>query len=386
VITFAFYGRVGNLRLQDVAASKAWQLHRALALIEPHDGGFVRQFFDAGVSRMVPWQRRPHAGRLLAALRDPGRGFQAVVIGEPQRAFYANQFSLTYPIFEHFGVGLWVPEVGGPIDPGSEAHDLAMTLFGSQSKGERMRIKTRVRAAMGAQTALQGRFLGGRPPYGYRLVDAGPIPTPPRRAWACACTPWNPTRPPPRSSRGSSACSSTATATWPSPSGAEVTGVCSTTKVDLVRSIGADEVIDYTRDDFADGAQLYDLIVDTAGNRSLSHLRRALTPGGTLVIIGGEGGGRWLEGFDRQILRAPILSALVGQTLRPLVSKERSEDLVTVKQLIEAGKVTPVIDRTYPLSEAPEAIRHLEEGHARGKIVIIRDFIHACLLHRTPAQ
>jgi site-specific DNA recombinase len=138
----------------------------------------VQQFFDAGVSRALPWQRRPHASQLLAALRDPDRGFDAVVIGEPQRAFYGNQFSLTYPVFEHFGVGLWVPEVGGPIDPGSEAHDLAMTLFGSQSKGERMRIKTRVRAAMGAQTALQGRFLGGRPPYGYRLTDAGPHPNP----------------------------------------------------------------------------------------------------------------------------------------------------------------------------------------------------------------
>ena len=152
--------------------------------------------------------------------------------------------------------------------------------------------------------------------------------------------------------------------------GAEVTGVCSTTKVDLVRSIGADHVIDYTREDFADGARHWDLIVDTAGRRSLSQLRRALTPRGTLVIVGGEGGGRWLGGFDRQILRAPILSPLVRQTLRPLTSKERNEDLVVLKELIEAGKVTPVIDRTYPLREAPEAIRHLEQGHARGKIVI----------------
>jgi len=152
--------------------------------------------------------------------------------------------------------------------------------------------------------------------------------------------------------------------------GAEVTGVCSTTKVDLVRSIGADEVINYTREDFANGARRWDLIVDTAGRRSLSHLRRALTPRGTLVIVGGEGGGRWLGGFDRQILRAPILSLLVRQRLRPLVSKERRDDLVVLKELIEAGKVTPVIDRTYPLSEVPEAIRYLEAGHARGKIVI----------------
>jgi NADPH:quinone reductase-like Zn-dependent oxidoreductase len=152
--------------------------------------------------------------------------------------------------------------------------------------------------------------------------------------------------------------------------GAEVTGVCSTTKVELVRSLGADEVVDYTREDFADGARRWDLIVDTAGRRSLSHLRDALTRRGTLVIVGGEGGGRWLGGFDRQILRAPILSLLVRQRLRPLVSKERSGDLVVLKELIEAGKVTPVIDRTYPLSEVPEAIRYLEAGHARGKIVI----------------
>jgi NADPH:quinone reductase-like Zn-dependent oxidoreductase len=152
--------------------------------------------------------------------------------------------------------------------------------------------------------------------------------------------------------------------------GAKVTGVCSTTKLDLVRSIGADEVIDYTREDFADGARHWDLIVDTAGRRSLSQLRRALAPRGALVIVGGEGGGRWLGGFDRQILRAPMVAAFSRQRLRPLVSKERSQDLLVLKELIEAGKVTPVIDRTYPLHEAPEAIRYLEEGHARGKVVI----------------
>ena len=152
--------------------------------------------------------------------------------------------------------------------------------------------------------------------------------------------------------------------------GAQVTGVCSTTKVDLVRSIGADQVVDYTREDFADGARRWDLIVDTAGRRSLSHLRRALAPRGRLVIVGGEGGGRWLGGFDRQILRAPVVSAFSRQRLRPLTSKERRADLVVLKELIEAGKVTPVIDRTYPLREAPQAIRYLEQGHAGGKVVI----------------
>ncbi|MFE7778283.1 NAD(P)-dependent alcohol dehydrogenase [Streptomyces sp. NPDC057445] len=152
--------------------------------------------------------------------------------------------------------------------------------------------------------------------------------------------------------------------------GAEVTGVCSTTKTDLVRSIGADDVIDYTREDFADGARRYDLILDAAGNRSLSHLRRALTRRGTLVIVGGEGGGRWLGGTDR-VLRAVMLSPFVSHRLRGLFSAERGEDLETLRELIEAGKVAPVIDRTYPLSGVPEAMRHLEKNHARGKVVIV---------------
>jgi NADPH:quinone reductase-like Zn-dependent oxidoreductase len=151
--------------------------------------------------------------------------------------------------------------------------------------------------------------------------------------------------------------------------GAQVTGVCSTPQVDLVRSIGADEVIDYTRADVTDGSRQWDLILDTAGHRSLSQLRRALTPTGTLVIVGSEGRGRWLGGFDRS-LRASVLSRFVGQRLRMLASKPRQDDLVVLGELIEAGKLTPVIDRTYPLGEVPEAIRQLEQGHARGKLVI----------------
>ena len=151
--------------------------------------------------------------------------------------------------------------------------------------------------------------------------------------------------------------------------GAEVTGVCSTTKVDMVRSIGADHVIDYTHEDFADGARRYDVILDIGGNASLSRLRRALTPKGTLVIAGGETDGRWLGGSDRQ-LRALLLSPFVGQKLGTFISRENHEDMIVLKELIEAGKVTPVIDRTYPLSEVPEAIRYLEQGHAQGKVVI----------------
>jgi NADPH:quinone reductase-like Zn-dependent oxidoreductase len=151
--------------------------------------------------------------------------------------------------------------------------------------------------------------------------------------------------------------------------GADVTGVCSTAKLELVRSIGADEVVDYTREDFAATGRRWDLILDTAGNRPLSRLRRALTAKGTLVIIGGEGGGRWLGGLDRG-LRAVLLSAFVRQRLRVPISRERTDDLEVLRELIEAGKVTPVLGRSYPLAEAPEAIRQLERGHARGKLVV----------------
>jgi NADPH:quinone reductase-like Zn-dependent oxidoreductase len=139
--------------------------------------------------------------------------------------------------------------------------------------------------------------------------------------------------------------------------------------VDMVRSIGADHVIDYTREDFAEGDKRYDLILDIGGNSSLSRLRRALAPPGTLVIVGGETDERWLGGTDRQ-LRALMLSPFVGQKLGTFVSSENHEDMNVLKELIEAGKVTPIIDRTYPLSEVPEAIRYLEEGRARGKVVI----------------
>ena len=151
--------------------------------------------------------------------------------------------------------------------------------------------------------------------------------------------------------------------------GAVVTGVCSTTKVDLVRSIGADHVIDYTRTDITNTGHRYDVILDTGGHRSLRHLRRALTPRGTLVIVGSETGGRWLGGIDR-LLRAAIISPFVGQKLATLTCSENAQDLIVLTELIESGKVTPVVDRTYPLSETHAAIRYMTEGHARGKVVV----------------
>jgi NADPH:quinone reductase-like Zn-dependent oxidoreductase len=151
--------------------------------------------------------------------------------------------------------------------------------------------------------------------------------------------------------------------------GAEVTGVSSPAKVDLVRSIGADHVLDYTRDDYLDGSKKYDLILDIGGNNRLSRLRRALTTKGTLVIVGGEEGGSVTGGFGRQI-RALLVSMFVSQRLTMLASKERYTDLEALSPFLDSGQLTPVVDRTYTLSEVPDAMRHLEAGLARGKIAI----------------
>jgi site-specific DNA recombinase len=179
---FAFYGRVSTEDQQDPTSSKQWQMSRSTALIEPHGGRVVAEYFDIGQSRSLPWKRRPQSLALLEAFKRPDRGFDAVVIGEPARAFYGGQFGLTFPVFTHYGVELWVPEVGGRVDPGSDAHELVMALYGGMSKGERNRIKIRVRSAMAAQAQQEGRFLGGRPPYGYRLGDAGAHPNPGKAA------------------------------------------------------------------------------------------------------------------------------------------------------------------------------------------------------------
>ena len=151
--------------------------------------------------------------------------------------------------------------------------------------------------------------------------------------------------------------------------GAEVAGVSSTAKLDLVRSLGADHVIDYSGEDFADGEHHYDLILDIAGNPTLSRLRRALTPTGTAVIVGGEHGGRLTGGLDRQF-RAIALSVFVRQRLTFFVSKERGTDLERLTEFIEAGKLTPSIDQTFSLDQVPEAMRNLAAGKVRGKIAI----------------
>lgn len=150
--------------------------------------------------------------------------------------------------------------------------------------------------------------------------------------------------------------------------GGEVTGVASGIKLNLVRAVGADHVIDYDAGDFTDGSRRYDLIIDIGGNRPVASLRRALTPEGTLVIVGGEGSGRWI-GMRRQF-RALVMAPFTRRRLRIFITKQRQDDLQLLAQMIDSGKVTPFIDRAYPLSQVPEALRYLEQGRVRGKLVI----------------
>jgi len=149
--------------------------------------------------------------------------------------------------------------------------------------------------------------------------------------------------------------------------GAEVTAVCSTGKTDLVRTLGVDHVVDYTREDFTE--RQYDVVLDTASMRGLGQLRRALTPGGTLVLVGGENGGRWLGGVQR-VAGAALLNPFVGHRLKGLVSAVRGADLEVLREMLEAGQVTPLLDRTYPLADAVAAIDHVHKGHSAGKVVL----------------
>ena len=181
-LRFAFYGRVSTEDWQDPASSQARQREQAGALVRGH-GKIVAEFFDIGESRSVAWARRPQAAALVAQLADAGRGWDAVVIGEYERAFYGSQYAMMMPLFEHYGVQLWLPEAGGPVDFTSEHDERAMTVLGLSSKREVVRTSIRVRTAMAVQARDQGRYLGGRPPYGYRLADAGPHPNKMHSAW-----------------------------------------------------------------------------------------------------------------------------------------------------------------------------------------------------------
>jgi NADPH:quinone reductase-like Zn-dependent oxidoreductase len=151
--------------------------------------------------------------------------------------------------------------------------------------------------------------------------------------------------------------------------GAQVTGVCSTANTKMVASIGADQVIDYTREDFTRALRRYDLVIDIAGNRTLAETRRVLVPTGVLVGVGGPDKGRWIGPLGRSA-RMALLSPVVSQQMVFFLARQNKADLAVLRELLEAGKITPVIDRTYPLGEVAEAIRYLETGHARGKVAI----------------
>jgi DNA invertase Pin-like site-specific DNA recombinase len=193
VLRFVFYGRVSTEDWQDPVTSRARQREQAEALVRGH-GQIVAELFDVGESRTVAWARRPQAAALVAQLADPDRGWNAVVIGEYERAFYGSQYAAMAPLFEHYGVQLWMPETGGRVDYASEHDEKTMTVLGLSSKREITRTSIRVRTAMAAQTREQGRYLGGRPPYGYRLADAGPRPNKAHAAWGRRAHRLEPTR------------------------------------------------------------------------------------------------------------------------------------------------------------------------------------------------
>ncbi|MEV6600077.1 recombinase family protein [Actinoplanes sp. NPDC051346] len=181
-LRFAFYGRMSTVEYQDDLSSRAWQLDSALRLTAGH-GVIVASFFDVGCSRSLPWGQRPQAAALLAAITQAGRPFDALVVGEFERAFSAGQFEELLPLFDEHGIQVWLPEAGGPVDAADPVHQALVLMLGHQSQREILRSRFRTTAAMRVQARDQGRHLGGRPPYGYRLVDAGPHPNAAHARW-----------------------------------------------------------------------------------------------------------------------------------------------------------------------------------------------------------
>lgn len=181
-LRFAFYGRMSTSEFQDAATSRGWQRSVSEELVEGF-GAIVVEFFDEGCSRRWSWSDRPAASALLTAAEEPGRGFDAVVVGEYERAFYGDQFRQVVARLNAAGVQVWLPEAGGPVELDSPVHEALMVLLGAQAQREVVRARHRVLAAMRVQARVQGRFLGGRPPYGYRILDAGPHPNAVHARW-----------------------------------------------------------------------------------------------------------------------------------------------------------------------------------------------------------
>lgn len=178
----AFYGRCSTEDNQDPETSRAWQLGNAQKFVEPLGGRIVADYFDIGQSRSVPWERREAAMKLLTELKNPDRGWRGVVVGEGTRCWFGNQFSLTAPRFAAYGLGLWVPELGGKFEERNPSHKMLMSVLGGMSESERQHVQARVRAAMDAQVLNEGRHQGGRAPYGYTVADGGPHPNPRKAA------------------------------------------------------------------------------------------------------------------------------------------------------------------------------------------------------------
>lgn len=181
-VKFAFYGRVSTTEYQDQDSSLGWQRDSALDLIGS-SGQIVVEYFDVGCSRRLAWSDRPQARRLLEALTQPNRGFDAIVVGESERAFCAGQLPAMAPMFAAAGVQIWLPELDGPLDPANTMHQVLARQMGARARQEVLRARYRTTVAMRAQTRDQGRYLGGRPPYGYRLVDAGAHPNRAHARW-----------------------------------------------------------------------------------------------------------------------------------------------------------------------------------------------------------
>jgi site-specific DNA recombinase len=181
-LRFAFYGRISTAEYQDPVSSRQWQYDNAARLIEGR-GRIVAEFFDVGYSRSLGWRHRPQAAALLASICSPHRKFDAIVVGEYERAFYGRQLKTLVPMFKRYGIAVWLPEADGPVNPDDPAHQALLLLLGHRSQREVLRSRMRTTAAMCVQVREQGRHLGGRPPYGYRLVDAGPHPNQANARW-----------------------------------------------------------------------------------------------------------------------------------------------------------------------------------------------------------
>ena len=221
---FAFYGRTSTIGHQDAVSSRGWQREAAESVIAGH-GAIVAEFFDAGCSRRVPWSSRPDAAALLAEVPSDERRFDAVVVGEYERAFSGDQFVRMSAMLRCFGVQIWLPEGGGPVDLDDPMHQALVAVLGAQSQREVLRSRHRVLAAMRAQAREQGRYLGGRPPYGYRLVDAGPHPNRTHAGGGVGCSAWTRIRRRRRTSGGCSRSGWLATV-WPASPESSPNAVC----------------------------------------------------------------------------------------------------------------------------------------------------------------